>query len=234
MKSVSVIIAAKNHLEEHTIPCLDALLQNTAHPYRLILVDDGSIDGTAQYMATIPGAKVIRFSKSEGVSVVRNEALARSELADLSIFLDNDTRPPPGWLKILVEESQKAKVGVIGGIPSNEYPRMYQQQTPDGLIDSMNVSGACMGITRECIETVGLLDEWLYNCGEDTDFCYRARLAGFRIVHTPRLMITHYPGGTRGKTKRERQRIYICALRFRRKYRNYRSIFPMPPLYPFG
>lgn len=232
-KSVTLILCVKNHLHEHTIPCLDSILQNTSHSYKLVFVDDGSTDGTARYLATIPGARVIRFSKSKGTTIARNEALARSELTDLMVFLDNDTRVPLGWLTILDEESQKDRVGVVAGIPSNETARLDRKPAPDGLLDFNQVGGGTTAITRDCIETVGLLDEWLW-ASQDTDFCYRAKLAGFRVCSTPRLVIKHFVGGTRGKTKRDRRKIYIAAIRFRRKYRRYRDFFTMPPLYPFG
>jgi len=232
-KTVNLIICAKNHLHDQTIPCLDHVFRNTSHPYRLTLVDDGSIDGTAQYFQTIPRALVIRLSKSKGPTTARNEGLARSEPADVVVFLDNDTRVPEGWLTILVEECQKERVGVVGAIPSNQLERLKFKASPDGLLDFNQVGSSTMAITRECLESVGLLDEWFW-ASADTDFCYRARIAGFRVCSTPRLVVPHLVGGTRGKTEEDRRKIYIAAIRFRKKYRRYRGIFSMPPLYPFG
>ena len=225
----SVIICAHNHLEDLTIPCLDHVLRGTPYPHELILIDDGSADGTIQYFQTLP-AKTYHFPKRQGVTRARNAGL---ELAagDPLVFLDNDVFVPRGWLRILAGESQKQNVGIVGGIPSNEKDRLNKELSFDGLIDFPSVGGACMAITRRCFDALGYLDESLVNCGEDTDYCYRAKFAGFRVCSTPRLVVQHLAGGTRRDL--DPTEMNRASRRFRRKYAKYQRVLPMPPLYPF-
>jgi len=56
------------------------------------------------------------------------------------------------------------------------------------------VSGSCMLIRREVIDQIGYLDERFFAYQEDTDFCFRARQAGWRIYYLPQAQIIHYGG----------------------------------------
>lgn len=69
----------------------------------------------------------------------------------------------------------------------------------DEIYDVEAVSGSCMFVKREVIEKIGLLDEAYFAYQEDTDFCYRARHAGWKILYLPLAKITHFgaEGGTR-------------------------------------
>ena len=228
MSFASIIICAHNHLQDLSIPCVDHVLTGTSYPYELILIDDGSNDGTASYFATLTD-KAFKQSKRRGVAKARNLGLQNTQ-GSLIITLDNDVFVTPGWLSILAEEARKQNVGIVAGIPSNERERLNAKRSADGLIDFPCVAGACMGITRECFYAVGYFDENQINNAEDTDYCYRALMTGFRVTSTPRLVVPHLAGSTRRELdKKEMER---SARRFRKKYAKYQ--LPMPPLYPFG
>ncbi len=226
----SVIVCAYNHLNDLTIPCIESIRSNTFYPYELILIDDGSTDGSIRYFQTI-SRKAIRVSRRSGVAKARNAGM-EAAAGDPLVFLDNDMLPPPEWLTILVEEVHKPGVGIVSGIPSNEIARLNGRASPDGLIEYPHVGGGCTAITRRCFDAVGYFDESLMNNGEDTDFCYRARERGFRIANTPRLIIQHKGGGTRRDLdKREMAR---SARRFVQKHGARNPNLPTPPPYPFG
>lgn len=226
----SVIVCAHNHLNDLTIPCIETIQRNTHYPYELILIDDGSSDGTMRYFQTV-AQKAIRVPVRGGVAKARNAGLAAAA-GDPLVCLDNDILVPPEWLTILVEESQKPGVGVVAAIPSNEIERLNGKWSSDGLIEYPHVGGGSTAITRACLNAVGYFDESLINCGEDTDFCYRARERGYRIANTPRLVVLHKGGGTRrGLDQRE---ITRSARRFAQKHGARNPDLPMPPLYPFG
>ncbi|MBI4787812.1 MAG: glycosyltransferase family 2 protein [Chloroflexi bacterium] len=61
------------------------------------------------------------------------------------------------------------------------------------------VSGSCMLIRREVIAQIGLLDERFFAYQEDTDYCFRAKQAGWDVYYYPQAQITHYAsqGGSR-------------------------------------
>ncbi|MCX7840627.1 MAG: glycosyltransferase family 2 protein [Anaerolineae bacterium] len=56
------------------------------------------------------------------------------------------------------------------------------------------VSGACMLIRRAVIEQIGLLDEQFFAYQEDTDYCFRAKRAGWQVYYYPEAQIIHYAG----------------------------------------
>jgi len=225
----SVIMCAHNHLLDLSIPCIESIRKSTYYPYELILIDDGSDDRSIQYFQTVTG-KAFRVPKRGGIAQARNIGFAQGA-GDPFVFLDNDVLLPPEWLTILVQESQKAGVGIVSAIPSNEISRLNAPMSSDWLLEFPHVGGFCTAITRRCFNVVGYFDESLMNNGEDTDFCYRARERGFRVANTPRLTVKHLSGGTRRELpKREIER---AARRFRKKYQRHPDL-PTPPLYPFG
>lgn len=226
----SVILCAYNHLNDLTIPCIESIRSNTFYPYELILIDDGSTDGSIRYFKTI-SQKAIRVPRRGGIAKARNAGM-EAAAGDPLVFLDNDIIVPPEWLTILVEEARKPGVGVVSAIPSNEIERLNGKLSSDGLIEYPHVSGFCTAITRRCFNAVGYFDESLINNGEDTDFCYRARERGFRIANTPRLVVKHKGGGTRREL--DKREIARSARRFIRKHSARNPNLPTPPLYPFG
>ena len=231
MAFASVIVCAHNRLHETTIPCLENLRAVTRYPYELICVDDGSKDqgATIDYFCEVCDTP-IRIPQNSGVSVARNLALQVARGYPI-VFLDNDMFPGPGWLSILREDIDKdPRIGIVGGIPSNEMQRLKKPASADGLIDFTHVASACMAITPRCHELVGYFDETLRS-SQDTDYCYRAIERGFRIVSTPRLIIRHEAGSTRRYM--DKKQIEKSARDMRKKYAH-RPDLPMPPLSPFG
>lgn len=227
--TASVIICAHNHLNDLTIPCLSAVLHGTLHPYQLILIDDGSGDNTSQYFQTIPNAVTHRNSRRAGVSVSRNIGFSLSD-GDPIVFLDNDITVPQGWLTIIAEEIQKPLVGIAAAIPSNEIARLKAPLSSDMLLDFNQVGGGSTGISRLCHNVVGFFDEELGSAHQDTDYCWRAKLAGFRVVSTPRLVVAHKVSGTRRDLSDAPRRKATRYLK--RKYRNYQAAFRVNELYP--
>jgi GT2 family glycosyltransferase len=84
------------------------------------------------------------------------------------------------------------------------------------------VSGACMLIRRQAMDQIGLFDEQFFLYGEDMDFCWRTKLAGWKVVYHPDSVITHF-GGQGGTGRR---RVY-ATIEFHRAmwlfYRKHRA-----------
>jgi glycosyltransferase involved in cell wall biosynthesis len=92
---------------------LDALEAQTIRPeLEIIVVDDGSTDGTAD-IALARGATVIRHERNQGVSGARNTG-ARAAKAPVVAFLDDDCAPPPGWAEALLSGYDEDVTGVGG------------------------------------------------------------------------------------------------------------------------
>lgn len=210
----SIIICAVNHLQDLTIPCIRSVIQNTGENYELVLIDDGSQDGTYEYFKSI-SRKAYRHGR-QGVTKSRNLGLRMSE-GNYMCFLDNDVILPPGWLRTLIEESRKDRVGIIGPMLTNQ-PRFHLPRSADGLCDVAEIAGACMLIKREVLNRIGYLDESFINC-EDTDYCLRAILAGYRVVHTPNVLVYHKHFGTRKDLPGIRNIMQKSSERIMQKYR---------------
>jgi len=144
------------------------------------LVLPGGLDGLVNFMekhpeAGICGPKVLNRDGSLQQPCRRGEP---RPLAVISYFLG---------LSRLFPKSK-----VLGGYLLN-----YLPEDETHLV--AGVSGSCMLIRREVINQIGYLDERFFAYQEDTDFCLRARQAGWQIVYYPRVSIIHYggKGGTR-------------------------------------
>ena len=90
-----------------------------------------------------------------------------------------------GWLKRLIEAlDSNPRYGIAGpGIKCVTLPQMLGRPgLPPGAIPAKMLAFSCAVIKREVLETIGYLDETFIHFGGDTDFCMRARQAGFRLI----------------------------------------------------
>ncbi len=67
-------------------------------------------------------------------------------------------------------------------------------EDPDSLLEVDALSGSCMMVRRQAIETVGVLDEEWFMYGEEIDWCWRIKKAGWKVVYNPQAVIYHYHG----------------------------------------
>ena len=98
-----------------------------------------------------------------------------------------------------------------------QYQLSYLDPDEEYPVDSL--VGAFMLVRREAFEQVGLLDEDFFMYGEDIDWCYRMKQAGWEIYYYPRTSIIHYKGA--GKKRKARKMIYEfhrAMLLFHRKH----------------
>jgi N-acetylglucosaminyl-diphospho-decaprenol L-rhamnosyltransferase len=94
----------------------------------------------------------------------------------------------------------------------------------DGTYDVGAVNGAFMMITRRVLDEIGPLDERFFMYGEDLDFCYRCRLAGYRVVYDGRYSIIHYKGRSSAQNYRVLSRqIFTATEQFYQKHFNPRK-----------
>lgn len=202
-RPVSIIVLTWNGLEV-TQACVRSILELTDHPaFELVVVDNGSTDGTLEYLRAVEGITLIENGRNLGF-VAGNNAGINATGSDV-LLMNNDTQvTEPGWLSRVQETAFSADdIGVVGcrlvdgkgrlvhagtyvPTPSfwgQEYPGDEQdvgQYTRDRDVEG--VIFACAYIKRDVIEKVGPLDEDYFSYYEDTDYCLKARRAGFRVV----------------------------------------------------
>jgi glycosyltransferase involved in cell wall biosynthesis len=194
---VSIIIPAYN--AEHTLgETLEACAAQGHHDVEVLVVDDGSTDGTA----AITEQAGVRFYQQDqrGPAAARNLGAQHAE-GEVLAFTDSDCVPEPGWIDALLVEFNDGVVGV-GGTYTNALPdqllpsiiheeiaiRHAKQPAEVDFLGSFNVA-----YLREAFEAVGGFDEAFTRAsGEDNDLAYRLFEIGGRLRFTPKARVAHY------------------------------------------
>ena len=196
----SIIILALNQLE-HTRKCLDSLAAHTRPPHEIIFVDNGSTDGTIEFLRQwqtgAPNRIVIQNRSNLGFAAGNNQGLAVAG-GDIVVLLNNDTVVTEGWLEGLLEVlARHPRTGVVGPMSNyvcghqlvkevgyhnlDELPQFaarFAGEHRGQTLEVGRVVGFCLLARRQVIDCIGGLDE-RFGSGnfEDDDFCIRARLA---------------------------------------------------------
>ena len=223
--------------------CLSIFYQNTTNvKCGVVVVDNASNDGSARMLnSDFPSVHVIRNDRNEGFSVANNQgiryALARG--SKYVLLLNNDIEvTDPNWLqKLIAVMESDSKTGVVGckllypdgriqhagGVVAIRVPyNRGEEQIDRGQYNSVEfmdfVTGAVLVIRSDVIRQIGLLDEGfspLY-C-EDTDWCLRAKLYGYKVAYTPDPTLIHQCGSSSSKLGKER-RAFLFKRSFVRFY----------------
>lgn len=193
---ISVVIPAYN--EVHTLPdCLKALALQTLLPDEVIVVDDGSSDGTVE-VTRQPGVKVIQQSH-QGPAAARNLG-ARQARGDLILFTDADCQPDREWVAQMVAPfSDPQVVGVKGAyrcrenrvVPrfvQQEYESKYARMVRQPGIDFIDTYSA--GYRREVFFQNEGFDPALMKL-QDQEFSFRLARKGYRLVFAPQARVYH-------------------------------------------
>jgi len=217
---VSVVVPVYNNLA-YTVACLHSLFEHAAgQALEVVVIDDASSDGTADYLARCQGIRVL--SNAQNLGYLRSCNLAaQASRGDYLVFLNNDTTVTSGWLEALLKTFETfTGAGIVGGrliYPDGRlqeaggivfadghgwnYGREDDPRRPQyGFAAECDyVSGACLAIRRELFERLGAYDE-LYAPAyyEDTDLCFRARQAGWRVICQPACTVVHHEGVSSG------------------------------------
>lgn len=211
--------------------------------YEVIVVDNGSSDGSQQLLQTEhPAIRLIQNQTNTGYTRPMNQAL-RAAHGRYLVQLNPDTIAHPGAFRTLYEWMEThPDVGIcspkvlnrdgtlqlqcrrsaarpwdvisyFSGLwklfPSSPFFGRYliTYRGDDETFEVEAVSGSCMFIRRGVIDQIGYLDEIYFAYQEDTDFCVRARQAGWKVFYCPAAQITHF-GGQGGSTHQATRAIY--------------------------
>ncbi|GEM_PF-321115 len=207
---VEIIIPVFNQLT-YTRDCLDSLRRTTKIPLSIVIVDNGSSDGTPGFLAELPEVTVIRNHRNLGCAAAWNQGL-KTGRADWAMFLNNDVLLTTGWLEGLLSAAEEMKLDIVSpamreGLLNYElesYARAFVQKAARALRPDV-ADGVCFMVRRRVFDAIGLFDEnFRVGVFEDTDFFHRARKAGFRLGTTGRSFIHHF-GSVTQKLLRQNQ-----------------------------
>ncbi|HEX5479799.1 MAG TPA: glycosyltransferase family 2 protein [Dehalococcoidia bacterium] len=192
---------------------LPALAAQDYPSYRILVVDNGSTDATADEVeANFPDVTVIRSTRNGGYAGGNNIAFAQSRSKYVAV-LNPDARPERGWLRALVRAlesnpnaalatskvllaSDTGRVNACGlgvHLSGIAFCRALGEPQDEHLVDVdvAAVSGAAFLVRRDMLDEIGGLDERFFMYMEDTELSMRARLAGRDVVMTPRSRVVH-------------------------------------------
>jgi glycosyltransferase involved in cell wall biosynthesis len=194
----SVIIINYNGLK-FLENCLDSLRKTKYNQFEVILVDNGSSDGSANYIEkNYPWVKVIRLKKNVGFAM-GNIIGFKYATGDYIVLLNNDTIVHEDWLKELVKTAEMdEKIGIVGALI---IPIKYKGKKPyiiSEVTDVACVIGAAMLIKRKLIDDVGFFDPDFFIFFEDEELCLKAVISGYRVVFSPNAYVYHVGSGTMG------------------------------------
>jgi GT2 family glycosyltransferase len=220
---LSICILSWNTLDL-TRDCLMSLFADPGSTHwQIVVVDNNSSDASADMVAEeFPKALLIRSAENLGFAGGNNLAISRS-LGNHVLLLNSDTQVPAGSLgRLLAHLQQHPQVGAVGprlvdangrlemscGRPPGLVPEIFHKLLLHrvfpffrfGSWDHQStrnvgwVTGACLMIRRQALEAVGGLDDGIFMCFEDLEWCMRLRADGWRIEYVPSSEVMHLEG----------------------------------------
>jgi len=214
-RKVTIIILTWNGLE-YTKRCLETLRNKTEFQnYAVMVVDNGSTDGSVEYLRSIPWIRCIENSDNRGFTRANNQAIALCDDGSDVVLLNNDTEVvQDDWLTQLQRSAYKSPdIGIVGarlrqpggmlqhagtympidtfwGQQIGSLEKDINQYNSDAEVEG--VVFACAYIKREVLNKVGLLDEDYFSYFEDTDYCLKAKRQGFKIICCGSATLIHH------------------------------------------
>ncbi|MDP2755948.1 MAG: mycofactocin biosynthesis glycosyltransferase MftF, partial [Nitrospirota bacterium] len=199
--------------------CLESIFSQDypKHKIELIVIDDGSKDGTGNLVSMFP-CKLLSHQKSRGQSYCRNLG-ARKANGEILAFLDSDCVAGTTWLKEIVTYFQWDSVGAVGGYvdsyfttsPLDRYEETYSPlnmgkrflcDTDEG--STFYVPTCNLLVQREAFLRTGGFQEQM-DLGEDVDFCWRMRAKGYDTLYVPVGAVKHKHRNELGKMLKRRR-----------------------------
>ncbi len=217
---VSVIVLNWNNLP-YLRRCVESVFAHTRPPFELIIVDNGSTDGSIRYLRELVSQyrniKVVLNERNIGAPAGRNCGLAVAE-GGFIVFLDSDTIVTEGWLERLLRWMEiDPTIGMIGPVSNfasgqqvqvnyrnlkemHEFARKWCERNCGSGWEMPALIGFCVLMRRSVIDAIGGLDaRFGLMMHEDIDHSLRARVAGFRCWLALDAFVHHYDNRTSGK-----------------------------------
>jgi len=230
----------KAHLEG----CLASLAGQTFRNFEAIVVDNGSTDGSVEWLDARCGGdiRVVALRENRGFAGGNNAGIANAR-GEYVILLNNDTEADPGWLLALSAAVRRHPgAGMFTPKILNFYRRdeidntghviyrdglargRHRLEKDDGRFDGEGETlwpSGCAGVyRREMLDGIGLLDDAFFAYGEDVDLGLRARWAGWTCFYVPDAVVYHKYSATAGSYSPqkaflvERNRLWILFKNF--------------------
>jgi glycosyltransferase involved in cell wall biosynthesis len=215
---VSVVIPAYQ-AEAFLGEALASVRAQTYRPLDIVVVDDGSTDGTGEVISRFPEARGVRLAINSGLSAARNAGIAAAR-GELVGFLDADDLMLPERVAVQVQHLLdnpecgcvlgRQEVFVEPGVSAPPGVRVPDDPTTDGLVVAMSAM-----VRAAVLRDVGVFDPSL-RLGEDMDWLFRLQAAGIRIDSLDQVLIRRrFHGGNLSYRSDEIRTALLRAVRSR-------------------
>lgn len=238
--TVTIIIPCFNAVD-YTKQCVESVILNTNVNYELILINNGSNDGTKKYFNYLKRSlkpnkylkkiNILQFGRNLGVAKSLNLGISKS-LGKYICYLNNDIIVTKNWLykmlKIFKTDTKIAAIGTMfNKLQDTNFVRQVEKDKTliDKIAKAMDIlnhgkikkantiHGMCMLIRKNVFKKIGLFSEKFYPCfGEDIEFCERLKKNGYKLVDAADVFIFHYWHKS------------VKSKQFDKKYKNIRTI----------
>jgi len=209
-EQLTLIVCTRNRLPQLQAALACILGLRCRVPCQLVVVDNGSTDGTWQWLQSLESTAEFRIDvvlePAAGLSRARNTGI-RQALGDIVAFTDDDCYPTESFLDDVLDAFSRGGIDYCGGrvllhdpadlpisIMTSTEPRIFP---PNTFIPAGPISGANMAFRRTLLDVVGMFDVGLgagspTRSAEDTDFVFRSSWCGFTGMYTPTPTVRHH------------------------------------------
>ncbi|HEX2274203.1 MAG TPA: glycosyltransferase family 2 protein [Acidimicrobiales bacterium] len=209
----------------------------------VLVVDGGGGDPAPRVAAVLPDAYLRRPGNGSDFAALANDALETVQGAAFLVFCHDDVAPEPDAVRLMVEEALRSNAGIVGPklVDWDDPKRLLDvglavdktgasrplvdrgeldQEQHDGVRDVFAVSSACMLARSDLFFTLGGFDPAMGDHGADVDLCWRAQVAGARVMVAPGARARHKEGGREATVDRHSVRL-AARHRLRSVLKNY-------------
>jgi hypothetical protein len=218
MLTISVVVV--NYNGKHFLEaCLDSLMKQTLQDFEVILVDNGSSDGSIEYVReNFPTVKIVSLSENLGFCGGNNVGIREAQGKYIAL-LNNDTETAPEWLaelKAALDDHDEVGLcaskiylrhrrGILDSAGGTFYScavdgtRGHLEEDTEKFSEAdyvFGAPGAAAIYRRVVLEDIGLFDEDFFAYGEEVDLNFRAQLRAYKCLFVPTAVVYHTTGGT--------------------------------------
>ncbi len=226
---VAVVVA--HNPGDHFEQCLESLKNQDYENLSVLVVDAGSDEPIAERVAeALPVAYLHRLAGDPGFSVAANQALELVSGSPFLLFCHDDVVLSPDCLSILVSELYRGNAGIAGpklvrwndsrrlaqlGMGSDRFGVMvdqveqgeFDQDQYDSVRQVFVAPGGVQLVRSDLFTALGGFDPTIKVLGEDLDFCWRAHIAGARVLVVPDARARHLESFSQNANPRERRQL---------------------------
>lgn len=206
---LSIIIPVFNQMRFTRI-CVESLKPTLPEGSEVIIVDNGSLDNTSEYLSGLHDVRVITNKDNRGCAAAWNQGVRASNSSWVAV-LNNDIILSTGWFEGLLDFAEEKGLDIVSpafregeyNYDIADYSKNFIQRMRQ--VSRMGVAqGICFMVRRSVFARIGFFDE-KFRVGqfEDADFFRRAGLAGFRLGTTGRSFIHHFGSATQNSIRKE-------------------------------